>query len=158
MNSIEIYTSDKKIKITSIDDLVFLPDKSIQVIFDNRSYMTTLYAYILYRIDMYLQANNYSTRMRTEYFNLCLANLDTLIQFEKAFLENNSTKVVIKPTTFPRLLNKLYRDSVLTECNFFRGMLSTTSYLDKDLFSREDKQLARHNYGNIISTLICSVD
>lgn len=158
MDSIEIYTSDKKVKISSIDDLVLLPDKSIQVIFDNQSYMTTLYAYVLYRIDAYLQVNNYSTRMRTKYFDLCLANLDTLIQYEKAFLENNSTEVVIKPATFPRLLNKLYRDSVLTECNFFRGMLSTTSYLRKDMFSREDKQFARHNYGNMISRLIESVD
>ncbi|MFA7192467.1 MAG: hypothetical protein WC089_04190 [Candidatus Paceibacterota bacterium] len=151
---------DKKvITIKSVDDLSLLPDKSIKLLFSNSSYMTTLYLYVIYRVDVCIHAKKYSTKTRVKYYNMCVKNLESLLEFEKEFLISNSTTFVIKQEKFPKDLKNIYKDSVISTCNFFRGMLSTTPFLDKDLFpSREARQIARHNYGNMVSTLLNSIE
>jgi hypothetical protein len=146
------------IKIKSVDDLVLLPDKSIKILFNNSEYMTTLYLYVLQRIDAYLQTKEYSTDIRVKYFNMCVKNLGSLVECEKEYLLDSSKSFVIKSEKFPRNLKKIYKESILSTCHFFSGILSTTQYLDKQLFSREEKQMVRHNYGNMISVLLNSVE
>ncbi len=161
MENLKIYDCNKRvIKIESIGDLGLLPDKSIKVLVNNSSYMTTLYVYILYKVDLYLQHKKYSNKTRVKYFNLCINNLSSLIEFEKEYLDHNMKTAVIKNERFPKNLEKIYRDSLISTCSFFSGILCTTTHWDKELIliSKEDKQCLRHNYGNIISFLICSVE
>lgn len=155
---LKIYDDEKVITIKSVDDLPLLPDRSIGLLFNNSNYMVILYVYVLYKLDVYMQMKKYSKKTRATYFNLCVKNLDSFLEYEKEFLISNATTVVIKPEKFPKDLEKMYRDSVLSTCNFFKGMLATTSFLDKQLFSTEDKQTVRHNYGNMIATLLGTVN
>ncbi len=157
MENLKIFDGKKCIEINNINDLYLLPDKSIKVLFENKSYMTTVYLYVMYKFDMYLESKKYSYDTRLKYYNLCLKKLDYLLEFEKEFLVNSSTKYVIEITKFPRQIEKCYSYSLVSVCNFFSGMLATTSYLDKELYSREEKQIVRHNYGNTVSTLLGTV-
>ncbi len=159
MKHLKIYDGKKVITIKSVDDLCFLPDKSIKLVFDNSNYVTVLHLYIIYRVDVYLQEKGCSAKTRVKYFNMCINNLESFLEYEKEFLMNNATTFIIKPDSIPKGLKKIYRDSVIATCNFFRGILSTTSFLDKGLFpSIEDKKMVRHNYGNMISALLDSIE
>lgn len=157
MKHLEIYDDKKIIKIKSIDDLCFLPDKSIKLLFENSSYMTTLYTYVLYTVEAYLEIKNYSTETRTEYFNVCLKHLDSFIKYENEFLRNNSTPYIIEDLKLPENMENIYKDSVISTCYFFRGILSTTPHLDTKLFPREKMKIVKHNYANMISVLLRSV-
>jgi hypothetical protein len=157
MEHLELRNNNNIVRITSVDDLSLLPEKSINILFNNPNHMVTLYVYVLYRIDTYLQEKNYSRKKRIRYFNTCVKNLDSLVEYENRFLTKNSTTVVIKFEKLPRNLERIYTDSLISTCSFFSGMLSTTSYLDRKIFSRKEIQTMRHNYSNMISALINSV-
>lgn len=156
---LKINDNEKVITIKSVDDLILLPDMSIKLLFNNSNYMTTLYLYVIYRVDLCMQAKKYSTKTRVKYYNMCIKNLGSLLGYEKEFLISNATTFTIQEVKFPKDLKNIYKDSVISICNFFRGMLSTTSFLDKDLFPlRETRQIVRHNYGNMVSTLLNSIE
>jgi len=159
MENLHMYDDDKKIIIIkSVDDLCFLPDKSIKILFNNSHYVTTIYLYVLQRINTYLELKDYSTHIRVKYFDICVKNLGSLVEYEKEYLLDSSKSFDIKSEKFPRNLKKIYKESILSTCHFFSGILSTTTYLDKKFSSWEEKQIVRHNYGNMISTLLNSVE
>lgn len=158
MENLKIFDGTKRIEIRTINDLCKLPDKSIKLLFENKNYATILYLYVMYKFDMCLESKKYSYVARLKYYNLCLKNLDSLVEFEKEFLVNSSTDYVIEIKEFPKEIQKHYLYCLVSVCNFFSGMLATTSYLDKKLYSRVEKQIVRHNYGNMVSTLLNTVE
>jgi len=158
MENLHIYDDSKIIKIESINDLNLLPTKSIKILFKNSQHITTVYLYVLRRIDTYLDSEDYSTDIRVKYFNMCVKNLGSLVEYEKEWLLDSSTSFVIKSEKFPRDLKKIYKESILSTCHFFSGILSTTPYLDNQLFSKEGRKMVKHNYGYMISALLGSVE
>ncbi len=153
-STITIYGNNKtKITIAHLDDLQMLPDKSIEVLFNNKNYMETIYVYVLYKLNAYLDTHHYVWEVRALYFNGCLDIIPKLIKHQKDFL---SGKDFFSDKAFDDISEEIatvHRNCLEDVCNFFSGILSTTPYLKSGLFPKKELLLMKHNYISMFQLL-----
>ena len=141
------------ILINNLLDLQQLPDKTIKVMFNNSNYIVTIYLYTLSRLDLALEEKGFNLEKRTECFNKCIKLVPELIKHQEKFLSGPAFSSAKVFESIPREIIFPFKSSLTYVCTFFSGILSTTSYLDKDLFPKKDLIFMRHNYANIIEIL-----
>ncbi|MFZ2310458.1 MAG: hypothetical protein WAW11_02850 [Patescibacteria group bacterium] len=142
-----------KVTISSLKDLQKLPDKSIVVLFDNSNYIEVIYLYILHKLDMYLENSAYTEKAREGYFNTCFNIIPTLIQHQECFLAGGQFYSNGVSNVIPKEIEMAHKNCVKNISSFVSGILSTTPYLNNELFPKEKLLFMKHNYGNMLKIL-----
>lgn len=142
-----------KINIANLKDLQMLPDKSIKVLFHNKNYIETIYLYVLYKLDMYLDHHNYAWEIRAMYFNDCFRIIPKLKKHQEDFLSGKGFCSDRAFDAVPKEIIDVHKKCIDDVCNFFGGILSTTPYLNKKIFPNKKLLLMKHNYVNMFRLL-----
>lgn len=151
---IEIFLNNgDKITIGSRKDLQKLPDKSIVVLFNNSNYIEVIYLYVLYKLDMYLENSSYAEKTRSEYFNICFNIIPMLVQRQDHFLAGGQFYLDGVFNVIPKEIEMAHKNCVENTSSFVSGILSTTPYLNNELFPKEKLLFMKHNYGNMLKIL-----
>lgn len=144
----------EEIVISCLEDLQMLPDRSIEVLINNQNYIEVIYLYILYKFDMHLEHYSFSLEERMKYFNVCFGIIPKLIKHQEIFL---SRALFISDKAFdiiPKEAQTIHRSCLENTCSFFSGMLSTTPYLDRRLFPKQEFKIMKHNCVSVIKILV----
>lgn len=145
-----------KITVANLVDLQMLPDKSLKILFNNSNYSEVIYLYTLHRLDMYLEHTLYTKEAREDYFTLCFNIIPKLIEYQEYFLLNEDFPSGNIFDTLPREIFMAHQHCLESTCNFFRGILSATPYINHVSFPLDKLLIVKHNYSNIC-TLLCNI-